>query len=65
MFQIKMESSGRNTSRLQFRRCENNIETSTLFQNDPPTFVSSSKISPHSPVTLPHTIESITNGSVG
>ena len=36
-----------------------------LFQNDPPSFLSSSKISPHSSVTLSHIIESITNCSVG
>ena len=36
-----------------------------VFQNDPPCFSNSSKISTHSSVTLPHTIESITNGSVG
>ena len=29
------------------------------FQNDPPSFASSSKTSPHSSVTLSHTIESI------
>ena len=37
----KLESSWRNTSRFQFWWCENNIETSTLFQNDPPSFASS------------------------
>ena len=61
----KWESSGRNTSRFQFRSCENNNETSTLFQNDPPSFASSSEILPHSSVTLLHTIESIMNGSEG
>ena len=35
-----------------------NIETSTFFQNDPPSFASSSNISPYSTVTLLHTIES-------
>ena len=32
------------------------FKTSTLFQNDPPSFVNSSKISPHSSVTLSHTV---------
>ena len=41
------------------------IETSTLFQNDPPTFESSSKISPHFSGTFSHPIKSITNSSVG
>ena len=50
------------SSRFQFRCCENNIETSTLLQNDPPFFASSSKISSHSSVPLSLTIESITNG---
>ena len=54
----KLESSWRNASRFQFWWCENNIETSTLFQNDYPSFASSSKISPHPSVTLLHTIES-------
>ena len=61
----KWESSGRSTSRFQFRCCENNIETYTLFQNYAPSFVSSSKISLHSSVTLPHTLESITSDSTG
>ena len=64
-FKSKLEGSERNASSFQFRYCENNIETSTLFQNDPPSFVSSSKISVHSSVTLSNTIESITNGSGG
>ena len=38
--------------------CKNYIEKFTLFQNDRLSFPSSSKISPHSPVTLLHTIES-------
>ena len=37
--------------------CENNIEMSTLFQNDCLSFGSSSKSSPHSSVTFLHTIE--------
>ena len=58
--------SRRNASRFQCRCRENNIEmTSTLFQNEAPSFASSSQISPHSSVNLSHTIESITNGSVG
>ena len=61
----KWESSERSTSRFQFRCCENNIETSTLFQNYLPSFVSPSKISLHSSVTLPHTLESITSDSTG
>ena len=61
----KWESSGRNTSRIQFRSCENNIEASTLFQNDSPSFESSSKVSPNSTGTLLHTIESFMNGSEG
>ena len=61
----KWESSGRNASRFQFRCCENTIETSKLFQNDPPSFASSSKISSHSSITLSHTIENIKNDSVG
>ena len=67
MFQIKMGKFWKkNTSRSQFKCCENNIETtSMLFQNDPPAFASSSKISPNSCVSLSHTIECITNNSVG
>ena len=38
---------------------------STLYQNDPPFFASSSKISPHSSVTLSLAIESIAIGSLG
>ena len=60
----KWQSSGRNASWFQFRCCEINIKTST-FQNDPSSFSSSSKISPHFSVTLSQTTESITNGSVG
>ena len=37
MFRIKM-------GKFHFRWCENNIETSTSFQNDPSSFASSSKI---------------------
>ena len=55
----------KNDSRFQFRCCENYIGMFTLFQNDPRSFASSSKISPHSSVTLSHIIESITNDSVG
>ena len=52
-------------SKFQFICCENNIEkSSTLFQNDSHSFVSFSKISPHSSVTLSHSIESITSSSV-
>ena len=40
-------------------------ETSTLFQNDPLSFVCSSRILFHSFVTLSRAIESITNSSVG
>ena len=62
----KWENSGRNSSRFQFRCCENNTEmTSALFQNDPPSFASSSKISPKYSVTLSHIIESIINDFVG
>ena len=61
----KWESSGRNASRFQFRCCENTTETSKLFQNDPPSFASSSKISPHSFVTLSRTVESFMNGCEG
>ena len=65
MFQIKMGKFLKK-SRFQFRCCENNIEIrSTLFQNDRPSFVRSSQISPHSSANLSHTIESITNGSAG
>ena len=32
------ESSGRNTSRLQFKSCESNFESSTKFQTDPSAF---------------------------
>ena len=39
--------------------------TSALFQNDPPSFASSSKISPKYSVTLSHIIESIINDFVG
>ena len=47
------------------RSCENNIDMSALFQNDPPpSFASSSKFFPIL-CQLLHTIESITNGSVG
>ena len=53
---------GRNTSKFQFRCCENNIETSILFQNDPPYFSGSTKTCPNSSVILPLTVESITNG---
>ena len=38
--------------------------TPKLFQNDPLSFASSSKISPYSFLTLSHTIQSIKNGSV-
>ena len=65
MFQIKTGNSGSNTSMFQFRCFEDNIETSELFQNDSPSFASSSKISSHSSATLSHTIESIKNDSVG
>ena len=61
MFQIKMGKFRKKPSRFQFRCCENNIET----QNDPPSFSGSSKISPHSSVSLSHNTESIKNGSVG
>ena len=56
---------GRNASKFQFKLFENNIETSKLFQSDPPSFASSSKISPHSSVILLHTIESFMNDSEG
>ena len=36
-----------------------------LFQDDPPSFASSSKNSPHSTVTLLNTVDSITSGSEG
>ena len=49
----------------KFKGCKDHIKTSTLFRNDPPSFASSSKISPHSSVTLAHTIEGITSGSIG
>ena len=43
--------SRRNASRFRCRCRENNIEmTSTLFQNEAPSFASSSQISPHSSV---------------
>ena len=51
-FKSKLESSGKNVSKLKFRCYENNIETSMLFKNDHPSFASSSKISFHSSVTL-------------
>ena len=60
-FKSKWESVGRNTSRLQFKCCENNHYRSTVFQNDPPTFTNSWKTSPHFSVTLSH----IANSSVG
>ena len=56
----------KNARRFQFRCCENNDDRpSVLFKNDPPSFASPSKISPHSSVTLSHTIERIANSSVG
>ena len=36
-----------------------------LFQNNPPSFASFSKISSQSSVTLSHTIENIANDSLG
>ena len=43
--------------------CENDINMSKLFKNDPSSFANSSTISLHFSVPLLHTIESITNDS--
>ena len=48
----KWEIFGKNASRFQFRWCENNIQTSTLFQNYPPSFSISLKMLPHFSVTF-------------